>query len=828
LARDPLNVELVIGDTTEGAFDALGPRTPDLVLTSQLLSPKDETALAERLRELDAAGAHVQTLVIPVLGSPEGGKKRGGIFRRLRRASAESADTNEGCDPAVFGGQIAEYLDRAAAERAALAAAQADLEAAWAEDPPAPAVPPSVEPPPAAASGDTAVAANDTDLVGAGHAAADDSLDPNSPEALFGEFAAIPIPKVAAQEETRPDPRLAPAAEDDLFVPVVHVEPTSLVSQMRLEPADEEWEEIAIEPAADAAAHPHTDLHAESVDLDAFVRELETVPTSADAQPMIPVVDLTSAAPIAPSEAVQLTPVSELEARQDAAFDELAGVRHNEETISAILDAPAPALDLGDELDRAVPRDEELAAAFGLPVAEAPPQPDAFDLDASIFATTEEPTLRPADTSGADAGFPAAQLPTVFDTLDQAWIAEQAEANARMREAEDAARAAAFAEEASRLEAALAEAAAAARPAAARPADLDPAAPRPAVHDLLSAIQRDIKVRQADETTPAPAARPEIDLTREPLVFKTRPTVTADVIAEAQSLKPKRAVPAPAADAPLASEVAQNLDASLRASLSSGLAVSPAPQSTQGPEVTELQASLEQQLVKAIEKADTFEAVPEQIAEAPLPQVPPVLDLAALATAATPEASTAEDGATPPPAAPAEDEATPAADDPLAHFAVAAETVAPDAVDPDNVLLGAGADPFAEQAPPSEVWASDVESSDPVHVFQAEAEAEAPLELPEPVPAEPIAAAAAVAVPAPERSERSRDDRKTSKSRRKRRQERQRERPASDARAARPAAAGTSIDDWGFFDPHHAGFASFAAKLNEMSRLAQDAAMPRR
>ncbi|MGE3179936.1 MAG: hypothetical protein AB7O32_20855, partial [Vicinamibacterales bacterium] len=42
LARDPLNVELVIGDTTEGAFDALGPRTPDLVLTSQLLSPKDE------------------------------------------------------------------------------------------------------------------------------------------------------------------------------------------------------------------------------------------------------------------------------------------------------------------------------------------------------------------------------------------------------------------------------------------------------------------------------------------------------------------------------------------------------------------------------------------------------------------------------------------------------------------------------------------------------------------------------------------------------------------------------------------------------------------
>src|SRR5262245_56081381 len=149
LARGPLNVDMVVGETTERAFQALGGRVPDLVLTSLLLSPKDEAALADRLRELGATGAHVQTLVIPMLGAGEAeSRPSGGLFSRLRKGSSQ-ANRAGGCDPAVFGAQIMEYLERAGAERAALAAAQADLDAVWADDTPAtiaPAPPPIIAP----------------------------------------------------------------------------------------------------------------------------------------------------------------------------------------------------------------------------------------------------------------------------------------------------------------------------------------------------------------------------------------------------------------------------------------------------------------------------------------------------------------------------------------------------------------------------------------------------------------------------------------------------------------------------------------------------------
>ena len=121
LARDRLNVELLVTDSAEGALDALAERTPDLILTPHLMSPKDEATLDERLRQLDAAGSHVQTLMIPVLASS--GRRttqRDGLLNRLRRSKDQPA-TEGGCDPAVFAAQIAEYLDRAAEERAAQA-----------------------------------------------------------------------------------------------------------------------------------------------------------------------------------------------------------------------------------------------------------------------------------------------------------------------------------------------------------------------------------------------------------------------------------------------------------------------------------------------------------------------------------------------------------------------------------------------------------------------------------------------------------------------------------------------------------------------------------
>lgn len=116
LARGQLNADLILVDRAEPALDALAHRVPDLVLTSLLLSPRDEAALTGRLRELDAAGAHVQTLMIPVLAT--GGKQsveRSGLLTRLRRPRTRGASP-DGCDPVVFGAQITEYLERAASE----------------------------------------------------------------------------------------------------------------------------------------------------------------------------------------------------------------------------------------------------------------------------------------------------------------------------------------------------------------------------------------------------------------------------------------------------------------------------------------------------------------------------------------------------------------------------------------------------------------------------------------------------------------------------------------------------------------------------------------
>jgi hypothetical protein len=118
LARGPLAAELVIADSAGEAIERLANRVPDLILTSQLLSPKDEALLTERLHELDAAGRHVQTLVIPVLTKPSRKprpQQQAGLLKRLQRKPKASAP--DGCDPAVFGAQIAEYLERAMAER---------------------------------------------------------------------------------------------------------------------------------------------------------------------------------------------------------------------------------------------------------------------------------------------------------------------------------------------------------------------------------------------------------------------------------------------------------------------------------------------------------------------------------------------------------------------------------------------------------------------------------------------------------------------------------------------------------------------------------------
>src|SRR5438034_1058210 len=46
LARVSLDAELIVADSTERAFELLGGRVPELILTSLLLSPNDGAALA--------------------------------------------------------------------------------------------------------------------------------------------------------------------------------------------------------------------------------------------------------------------------------------------------------------------------------------------------------------------------------------------------------------------------------------------------------------------------------------------------------------------------------------------------------------------------------------------------------------------------------------------------------------------------------------------------------------------------------------------------------------------------------------------------------------
>src|SRR5688572_19284979 len=61
--------ELVIAESAARALETLAARVPDVLLTSPLLASQDETALADWLRSLGPAAAHVQALTIPILAS---------------------------------------------------------------------------------------------------------------------------------------------------------------------------------------------------------------------------------------------------------------------------------------------------------------------------------------------------------------------------------------------------------------------------------------------------------------------------------------------------------------------------------------------------------------------------------------------------------------------------------------------------------------------------------------------------------------------------------------------------------------------------------------
>jgi hypothetical protein len=121
LVHARLKVDLVQSTSAGEGLHALKDRIPDLILTSPLLSPFDDGVLDEYLRDLGAAGAHVQTVRIPVL-TPAPSKK--GLADRLfvlGRTKPTSPATPDGCDPTVFADEIAVYLTRAVSARQSVA-----------------------------------------------------------------------------------------------------------------------------------------------------------------------------------------------------------------------------------------------------------------------------------------------------------------------------------------------------------------------------------------------------------------------------------------------------------------------------------------------------------------------------------------------------------------------------------------------------------------------------------------------------------------------------------------------------------------------------------
>src|SRR5256885_8408860 len=115
MARHHLHAELVLAVSAERALAVLGDRVPDLILTPALLPPQDEAALDQRLRELDARAAHVQTLTTPLLAAPGRSSPARGMLAALRRERPGSS--GDGCDPAVFAEQVSAHLERAAIAR---------------------------------------------------------------------------------------------------------------------------------------------------------------------------------------------------------------------------------------------------------------------------------------------------------------------------------------------------------------------------------------------------------------------------------------------------------------------------------------------------------------------------------------------------------------------------------------------------------------------------------------------------------------------------------------------------------------------------------------
>lgn len=114
VVKERVQAEVVVVDSRDAAIAAINAATPDVVLVSMLLSPRDEDDVIAHLRTLEG-GAHLQTHTIPQLASSLGREEGegGGLFSAFRRKK-QAASVPAGCDPELFADEIRLYLQRAA------------------------------------------------------------------------------------------------------------------------------------------------------------------------------------------------------------------------------------------------------------------------------------------------------------------------------------------------------------------------------------------------------------------------------------------------------------------------------------------------------------------------------------------------------------------------------------------------------------------------------------------------------------------------------------------------------------------------------------------
>jgi CheY-like chemotaxis protein len=114
--RSRHNTDVVMAKSAATALAAIDGRIPDVLLTSQLLSPQDEQRLADWLKDLGPIAAHVQALTIPILATPvKAEEPQRGLLSGLRRR-AENPGA-QGCEPKIFAEHVATYLEQGQVER---------------------------------------------------------------------------------------------------------------------------------------------------------------------------------------------------------------------------------------------------------------------------------------------------------------------------------------------------------------------------------------------------------------------------------------------------------------------------------------------------------------------------------------------------------------------------------------------------------------------------------------------------------------------------------------------------------------------------------------